>query len=255
MQVNWQELRADEVRDAAQQNAIVILPVAALEQHGPHLPVETDIAIGQSIAIGAAQRLCEKGERALVLPVMWAGLSEHHMPFGGTITLRLPAFQAFIEDVCHSLQRQGFRRILLLNSHGGNENALRTITDDLTIRLRLPIILFTYIPIAAQAVRPLLTTQPDMFHACEAETAMMLALRPDLVARGRLPPGAGPTPSAGPSLYRWRSFAARTITGAMGNPEAGTAEQGQQMLDAVAEALAGSLADPLLWNAPVFPDC
>jgi creatinine amidohydrolase len=253
MEVEWRKLRADELRDAAMQDAIVILPVASVEQHGPHLPVETDTAIGEAVTAGTARRLMERGERAVVLPAMWFGLSEHHMPFGGTITLGLPAFQAVIEDICRSLQRHGFRRIVLSNSHGGNENALRAITDDLTVRLRLPIILFTYVPVAAQAVAPLLTTQSDIYHACEAETAMMLALRPELVARDRIPARFDLPTSGGPSLYRWRSFAVRTETGVMGNPAAGTAEQGQKMLDAIADKLAEKLAYPALWEAQIFP--
>jgi creatinine amidohydrolase len=253
MEVEWRKLRADELRDAAKQDSIVILPVASIEQHGPHLPVETDMLIGEAITIGTARKLTEQGERALVLPVMWMGLSEHHMPFGGTITLGLPAFGAVIEDICRSLLRHGFRRIVLSNSHGGNENALRNITDDLTVRLGVPIILFTYYPVAARAVKPLLTTQSDIFHACEGETALMLALRPELVARDRIPPRSDPPASSGPSLYRWRSFAVLAETGAMGNPEAGSAEQGQRMLDAIIEQLTERLRDPALWAASIFP--
>jgi creatinine amidohydrolase len=252
MEVEWRKLRADELRDAAKQGAIVILPIGAIEQHGPHLPVETDTLIGEAIALGTARRLTERGERALVLPVMWTSLSEYHMSFGGTITLGLPAFQAVIEDICRSLQRHGFKRIVLSNWHGGNDNALCTITDDLTTRLQLPIILFNYFPVAAKVVAPLLTTQSDIYHACEAETALMLTLRPELVALDRIPPRFDPPPSGEPKLYRWRSFSVLTESGVMGNPMAGTAEQGQKILDAITVALAEKLADTTMWNAPVF---
>ena len=252
MDVEWRKLRADELRDAAKQDAMVILPLGAIEQHGPHLPVETDTLIADAIALGTARKLAERGERALVLPVVWTGLSESHMLFGGTITLGLPAFQAAVEDICRSLQRHGFKRIVLSNWHGGNDNALRTITDDLTSRFQLPIILFNYAPVAAKVVAPLLTTQPDIFHACEAETAMMLALRPELVALDRIPPRSDPPPSDEPELYRWRSFSALTESGVMGNPMAGTAEQGQKILDAVIGALAEKLAEATLWNTPVL---
>jgi creatinine amidohydrolase len=85
----------------------------------------------------------------------------------------------------------------------------------------------------SQATRPLLATQSDIYHVCEAETAMMLALRPKLVAHEHIPARFDP-PSGGSSLYRWRSFADRTESGAMGNPRAATAEQGRKMLDAIA---------------------
>lgn len=253
MEVEWRKLRADQLREAAKADAIVILPVAAIEQHGPHLPVETDTMIGEAVAIGTARQLAARGERALVLPVMWTGLSEHHMPFGGTITLRLGTFAAVIEDVCRSLQRHGFRRIALSNSHGGNENALRTVTDDLTIRLGLPIIQFTYFPAAAAVIAPLLTTQTGIRHACEGETAMMLALRPDLVAKDRIPARANTPSESGGPFYRWRSFAVRTETGVIGNPDAATAEQGGKMLEAITAKLAEKLADPALWAAKIAP--
>src|SRR5579883_1462337 len=226
MEVEWRKLRADELRAAAKQDAIVILPVASIEQHGP---------------------------RALVLPVLWTGLSEHHMPFGGTITLGLPAFAAVIEDICRSIGRHGFRRIGLSNSHGGNENALKTITDELTIKLRIPIVHFTYVYGAATQIAGLLTTQTGIRHACEGETAMMLALRPELVAKERIPARSNTPSESGAGVHRWRSFAVRTETGVIGNPDAATAEQGQKMLAAIAEALAEKLADPALWEAAIFP--
>ena len=253
MEVEWRRMRADELREAARRDAMVILPVASLEQHGPHLPVETDTTIGEAVAIGTARRLAEMGERAVVLPALWTGLSEHHMPFGGTITLGLPAFAAVIEDVCHSVARHGFRRIVLSNSHGGNENALRTLTDELTVKLRVPVIQFTYAHAARPEIAALLTTQDGVRHACEAETAMMLALRPELVARARTPPRDAPSPAES-GLYRWRSFAVRTETGVRGNPDAGTAEQGERLIAAITEALAGKLADPALWRAAFLPD-
>ena len=81
-----------------------------------------------------------------------------------------------------SVLRHGFRRIVLLNAHGGNENALRTITDDLTPKLGVPIVQFTYWYAAAVAIAKILETQGGLQHACEAETSMMMAVRPELVA-------------------------------------------------------------------------
>lgn len=247
MEVEWRRLRADELRAAATEDALVILPVASIEQHGPHLPVETDTMIGGAIAIRTARAIAARGGQALVLPVLWTGLSEHHMPFGGTITLSPATFFAVIEDICRSVTRHGLRRIALSNSHGGNENALRTITDELTVKLGIPLVQFSY-PYAVQPViAKLLTTQGGVRHACEAETAMMLALRPDLVATDRIPPRPNAPAETDSGLYRWRSFAERTETGVMGNPDAASAEQGEQLLEAIAEALAAKLMNPDLW--------
>ena len=93
-EVEWRRLRADQLRAQAQRDAIVILPVAALEQHGPHLPVEVDTMLGEEVALRTARKAVAVGTPTLVLPVLWTGISEHHMSFGGTVTLDFAAFSA-----------------------------------------------------------------------------------------------------------------------------------------------------------------
>src|SRR5437868_946729 len=89
-------------------------------------------------------------------------------------------------DQLRELARQNANRIVLLNSHGGNDNALRTLTDELTPKLGVPILQTTYWLAAAADISAILDTQPNVGHACEAETAMMMAVRPDLVANDRI---------------------------------------------------------------------
>ena len=253
--MEWRKLRADQLRELARADAIVILPVASLEQHGPHLPVEVDSMLGETVAIRAAAKIAGKGQQAVVLPVLWTGLSEHHMSFGGTVTLDFPAFAALVEGVCRSVLRHGFRRIVLLNAHGGNENALRTITDDLTPKLGVPIVQFTYWYAAAAAIAKILETQGGLQHACEAETSMMMAVRPDLVAMDRVCMAkANSTPDVsdvvGGGVYRWRTIGARSSSGVIGNPEAATAEKGERLFEAIATALADKLSNKELWELP-----
>ncbi len=254
-EVEWRKLRADQLREMARADAIVILPVASLEQHGPHLPVEVDSMLGETVAVRAARKVAERGGHAVVLPVLWTGLSEHHMSFGGTITLGFPAFSAVVEDVCRSVLRHGFKRIVLLNAHGGNENALRTITDELTPKLGAPIVQFTYWYAAAVAIARILETQSALMHACEAETSMMLAVRPELVAMDRVELAkANSSPDVsdvvGGGVYRWRTVAARSSSGVIGNPEAATAEKGERLFEAIATALADKLCNVDLWELP-----
>ncbi len=253
--VEWRKLRADQLRKGARDNAIVIQPIAALEQHGPHLPVEVDSMLGETIAIRAARKMAERGRSALVLPVLWTGLSEHHMSFGGTITLDFSAFSSLVEGVCRSALRHGFARIVLLNAHGGNENALRTITDELTPKLGVPIVQFTYWYAAAAAIAKILDTQSALMHACEAETSMMLAVRPELVAMDRVGLAkANSTPDVvdvvGGGVYRWRTIGSRSSSGVIGNPEAASAEKGERLFEAIATALADKLSNPELWELP-----
>jgi creatinine amidohydrolase len=252
-EIEWRRLRADQLRELARQNAVVIVPVGSLEQHGPHLPVEVDSRLGEEVAHRTARLIDARGERAVVLPMLWTGISEHHMSFGGTITLDLPAFAAVIEGICKSIVRHGFKRIVLLNSHGGNDNALRTLADELTPKLGVPILQTTYWLAAAEEIGAIRDTQPNVGHACEAGTAMMMAVRPDLVAKDRIAMAkANKTPDAedivGPGVYSWRTLSAMAATGVVGNPEAATAEKGNRLLEAIAKTLAGKLTNPELWR-------
>ncbi|MEJ0020282.1 MAG: creatininase family protein [Acetobacteraceae bacterium] len=255
VEVEWRKLRADQLRERAKQDAIVILPVASLEQHGPHLPVEVDSMLGETVAARAAQKIAAKGQPVVVLPVLWTGLSEHHMSFGGTVTLDFPAFAAVVEGVVRSVLRHGFQRIVLLNAHGGNENALRTITDELTPKLGVPIVQFTYWYAAAAAIAKILETQGGLQHACEAETSMMMVARPDLVATDRIGMAkANSTPDVsdvvGGGVYRWRTIGARSSSGVIGNPEAASAEKGERLFEAIAASLADKVCNPELWELP-----
>ena len=254
-EVEWRKLRADELREEARADAIVILPVASLEQHGPHLPVEVDSMLGETVAVRAARKIVQRGQHAVVLPVLWTGLSEHHMSFGGTITLDFPAFFAVIEGVCRSVLRHGFKRIVLLNAHGGNENALRTITDELTPKLGAPIVQLTYWYAAAVPIAEILETQSALMHACEAETSMMMAVRPELVAMDRVGMAkANSTPDVadvvGGGVYRWRTIGARTSSGVIGNPEAASIEKGERLFEAIAGKLADKLCNHEFWDLP-----
>jgi creatinine amidohydrolase len=254
-EVEWRRLRADQLRALAQQDAIVILPVASLEQHGPHLPVEVDSRLGEEVAARTAAKAQARGQPTIVLPVLWTGLSEHHMSFSGTITLDFSAFSAVVECVVRSVLRDGFKRIVLLNAHGGNENALRTITDELTPKYRVPIVQFTYWYAAAVPIAKILETQGGLQHACEAETAMMMAVRPELVAEDRIPLAkVNMTPDvsdvAGGGVYRWRAIGARSASGVIGNPEAASSEKGERLFEAISNSLADKLCNTELWQLP-----
>ncbi len=254
-EVEWRKLRADELRERARHDAIVIVPVGSLEQHGPHLPVEVDSLLGEAIALRVA-RLVAEHEPALVLPMLWTGISEHHMSFGGTVTLDGPTFAAVIEGICRSLVRHGFRRIVLFNAHGGNDNALRTITDELSPRLAVPILQFTYWHAAAEPIARILEEQTALRHACEAETSMMMALRPELVAHDRIGLVAAANRTAevkelvGEGVYRWRSLGSMSSAGVIGRPDAATPEKGEQLIEAIAATIAAKLRNRELWSLP-----
>jgi creatinine amidohydrolase len=253
MELEWARLKADELRALAQRDAIVVMPVAAIEQHGPHLPVMVDSLLCAEVALRTARRVAAQ-QPVVVAPTVWSGLSEHHMPFGGTFTLDFPTFCALLRCLCRSLVSHGFRRIFLLNGHGGNRFALRVVVDELSRQLGAALATATYWEPAAGVFARILDQQPGVQHACEAETSMVMALRPELVDAARLaeakfiePPHVVTQRGA----HVWRSFAARTPTGVIGDPTAASAEKGERLLDAAADVIAELLLDPGCWTARV----
>jgi creatinine amidohydrolase len=250
MQVEWASLKAADLRDLAQRDTVVILPVAAIEQHGPHLPVMVDTLLCTEIATRAAKKANER-QPAVVAPTVWSGLSEHHMPFGGTFTLDFSTFHAVLRCLCSCVERQGFKRALLLNGHGGNDFALRVVVEQLAHELKMTLATATYWHLAADAIRGILERQDNVRHACEAESSMVLALRPELVDSSRFEEAKTAEERGGPpGTYRWSSFVARTRSGAIGDPTAASAEKGERLLEAAADAVAGLILNREFWAEP-----
>jgi creatinine amidohydrolase len=117
-EIRWHKLRRDQIAEAAQHDPVLILPIGAIEQHGPHLPVDTDSTAVTAVAERAAGLLPVR--EALVLPTISWGLSPYWMPFAGTITLRPETILALISDIGRSVAAHGFRRMVIVNGHGGN---------------------------------------------------------------------------------------------------------------------------------------
>lgn len=255
VEVEWSRMKAQELRALAEQNAVVILPIASIEQHGPHLPTMTDTRLGQEVAVRAARKAYDR-RPTVVAPVVWSGLSEHHMPFGGTLTISHATFRALIRDLIQTLIRLGFRDILVSNSHGGNIIAMQQILDELAPELDATLVGTTYPMEVADAFADLLEDQTMVGHACEAETSMMLACEPDLVDTSDLASltndmaGGVRFLKAGKASYRWRPFPHMTANGVAGVPEKASLEKGEAMLEASAVGLADMIADPETWVAP-----
>ena len=181
-EVEWVNLKAYELRDLAVRGAMVIVPVGSTEQHGPHLPVQVDALLAGEVSRRAARRAWDTAP-VVVMPPVWTGLAEHHMSLGGTITLDYATFAALLGDICHSIARHGFGRILILNGHGGNITGLNVLTGELAQELDAIVAMACYwtLDAAAEAFADILEVQTNVRHAGEAETSMLLALRPDLV--------------------------------------------------------------------------
>ncbi len=252
--VEWAKLTAPEIRAvAAKPDAFVLLPVGSLEQHGPHLPTITDTASAAAVAIRAAE-LVAGNPPVLVLPGLWTGMSEHHLPFGGTVSLNLAEFCGVLRGVVRSLRAVGFRRLLIVNGHGGNIDPLSVATRELAHEFAMPVVACTPWFLAAEKVAAILETAKGALHACEGETSLMLAIAPDTVRTDRLDEAvrqAPPPVAARPGFARFWSFSERApATGTWGDPRPSTPEKGTRFLDALAQAVVEAMRDPALWSKP-----
>ena len=225
------ELTSPEIRSLPRDSTLVIAPIAATEQHGPHLPVGTDTILAGAVAEGVERTL---GDRALVLPVLWLGASDHHLPRGGTLTSPLPTYEQILVDLLTPLLREGFRRFLILNGHGGNIDPLRVALRRLDVEFPRAILTgAAYWDLAADELAALCRGgRKEMGHACEIETSMVLHLRPDLVRLGEIRDDPDNSPPGLRGLSWPRDFARRTDHGVVGHPESADGERGRLMLEA-----------------------
>ena len=249
----WSRMTAPELREAARADTLVILPVASVEQHGPHLATGTDTALGDAVALRTAQKLAAAGHRVVVLPCVWHGLAEHHMDFGGTITLDQPTFLAVLRGIAGSVFRHGFRRLMLLNAHGGNTDAIGVavseIGDEWPDRR---VAGGTYWLVAPEAFAGILEDQPGVMHACEAETSLMLHVTQGTVRMEKLAEAHGPhsnRPAGQPrALAVRRNWQSISPSGVIGDARRASAAKGEALLEALGVRLAGVLGEPALWR-------
>lgn len=252
-EVFWNRMTAETLRNKAAEEALVILPVASTEQHGPHLGTGVDTFLCTEVCRRAALRIAEH-RPVVVAPTVWMGLAEHHVALGGTFTLSLNTWHSLLHDLCEAILRAEFRNIVIVNGHGGNMAALTALTTDLTRDLGVPIASTTYWTLAAEAgeVAPILEDQESLIHACEAETSMMMAAHGDLVDHSRLEDAVGPTTGMAellsPAVMRWRSFAEISPSGVVGDARRATAEKGEKLFNVMAEKLADAFLAGRPWS-------
>lgn len=251
-EVEWNRLSAPELNQRAKAGAIVLFPVASTEQHGPHLATGVDTFLCGEVCRRAAVRLVEQGQPAVVAPTLWMGLAEHHIAFGGTFTLSVRTYQALLTDLTRSILRAGFKRIVIVNGHGGNIAALNALNGEIAREIGAELAVTTYFSLAAAIAPSLLEDQRTIHHACEAETSMMMAAKPELVDHAHLAEAFGPIPADGQSplsapLNRWRSFTEITPSGVIGDARRSNPEKGEKLLEACAAALAQRLAKGEPW--------
>jgi creatinine amidohydrolase len=239
------ELRWTEVAGLDRDKTLFIQPTGAVEQHGHHLPLDTDIFDSSEIAYRVADRAKDSDiGTVIVCPPVWWGTSPHHLAYPGTISLSMKTMSDLLVEIIRSLARHGFYRHLFLNGHGGNNGVLSAtalrISEELGVSPAFASY-WTLIPEVMRAVGE--TPRGGMGHACEMETSLQLYLRKEGVDMERAVRDMPRELTSfshidfrepGPVMVPW-DFARDSRTGTMGDPSVATEEKGRRIAEAAVD--------------------
>ena len=230
--LTWAEIKA-EIQNGRD---TVVVPFGATEQHGRHLPLGTDAVLGDEIGWGVAERL-----GAILAPTVRFGCSEHHLAFSGTISLSPKTFHSIAADVVASLSGHGFRRIVLLPTHGGNFRPLAEAAAKIKPTEGVRVLAFTdfqgFVDAALESSGAFgVAAAESGAHSGEWETSVMLALRPELVKMDRAAEGfVGELSEIMAKVFD--GIQNLDQNGVLGDPRPATAEAGKKYLADIIEFL------------------
>lgn len=232
----WKELKRHEVRELAPE-ALVVVPLGAVEQHGPHLPTGTDYMLSSRAVEGALDRAAVSSERPFLLAdVLGIGCSAHHLPFGGTISLTPGVMGEVLADIIRSMTASGVRRVVMVNGHGGNSGICHAAASQAASDDDVAVAVVDYWESAAVVET---ADAPVPGHAGRFETSLMLAVHPELVHPDRERPGGESGQQPGRGVYGPRIWAG--IDGFTDAPELASASSGEEMLARIVTDLATRL--------------
>ena len=232
--MRFQDMTWPLLREVSRESTLVLAPIAACEQHSRHLPTFTDTLLVTAVAEGAEQRL---PKQVLLLPTLWMGASAHHLRFGATLSAEVDTHVTMICDLLVPLVEDGHQRLMILNGHGGNIDTMHMALRRLQTRYpKKQMTAASYWEIAEQELAALADgPRKSMGHACEFETSMVMALRPELVRRDEIKNDPPPPEPALRGLYLSEDMKQRTQRGAVGYPELATPEKGKKCIAAAVE--------------------
>lgn len=243
---------------ANRSEVVIIQPLGAIEQHGPHLPLVVDTAICMEVIARALVQLAPDIP-AYCLPPLCYGKSNEHIDFPGTITLSAQTLSLVVTEVAESIYRAGFRKLVLINGHGGQPQVLEILSRDLRQQYRdfqvFPLFLWRVPNLASE----LLTKQELVagIHGGDAETSAMLAILPEYVDMSRAiaeyAPDLGTSCLAleGDLPYAWLT-SDLSRSGVLGDPTLATAAKGELLLESLAQGWAKAIADIYGFKLPLI---
>ena len=221
----------DEVAEVVRRNPVAILPIGATEQHGHHLPLGVDILLAEYMARRVA---AETG--ALLLPSLPFGYSWVWRDIPGTVSLQQHHVEAVLKDIAHSVSRYGVKLLVVINGHEANNASLKYACRELEDELDIPMVYLFY-PELQRAMNECCESQTwnGMFHACEFETSLMLAVKPEWVHMDKAVKEYPETPP----LYGRSAISVGRLSqsGVYGDPTLATREKGKKMLEIITEAM------------------
>lgn len=234
----------------------VVLPLGSMEQHGHHAPLLTDTHLVSAVAQRVGERL---RDQIYMLPTLWLGASDHHLDKPGTVSVPNHVYTLMIRNIVRSIAKAGFKRVFLLNGHGGNvipgTQAITDLTNESDVYDRMWLALASYWTIAAPAMAPErhgMTTK-QLSHADEYETSMMLFLHGEIMRMDRVTASPPLVDSPyyhsenGGRIHVAKRIATWTPTGAMGSPQHATPEKGHSLLEAIVDEVVKCLEDFATW--------
>ena len=228
----------------------VVFPVAALEQHGRHMPLFTDSLLMGEVIRRVAERY---RERVLFAPLLWLGNSDHHLDFSGTLSAPPRTYLDTLAGLYENFIAHGFKRLVIFNGHGGNDVPGKQAVFEVRQRHRqrddLLLLFATYWNLGARPQEMDKSLHQDrMGHACEWETSMMLRLAPHLVVGNVKKLKPVPFGNAFEPASRGWITKERTVPGHIGEPQLATAEKGEALFRIFAEDVAAMLDRMLAWD-------
>ncbi|WP_372663167.1 creatininase family protein [Cohnella sp.] len=236
-----QDHTREEITEMAAEGFAIVIPLAATEQHGPHLPVGTDSLICRQIAFGAVEKASEKAA-LLMTQVLQVGCSNHHLAFGGTISLSSETYMRVLREIGESLVTSGFRKILFLNAHGGNAPLMHQTANDLAVQHPIWTASASYWSIAREALHAVNANEVGMVpgHAGGFETSVVMAIMPELVWVDRIRStheSRSWIPSSVPETFIGRHMELTGFDGFTDAAGLATPEKGKLYLNAIIESV------------------
>lgn len=240
----YDKLTWAEMRQAIADERVIILPVGTTEQHGPHLPLDVDNYLCQSVCEGAAKLVPDD---VLLMPPLSYGFNWHHIDFPGTIGIAWDNYVRFLLDIIKSVAHHGFKKVLIVNGHGSNRTLVEVAARQATMDSSVICAGFSYFELGLDAIREVRESPRGWAaHADELETSLYLYLRPDGVRRDLIQAENNMLPSdfwwqdveAGGSIGMMEWWSTFSRTGVLGDPTLATREKGEVLYNAMTERLA-----------------